>query len=133
MSYISSCSLLVVLFTCNDRKESYRYECSNELRTCCKLPVSAGKSIGIKVQCLVRLFSETFVNINITTPLGREGSLKVRVYWCVVILPISLATVNNMIYRFPQPPHDKVELRIGEGMAYAGSNVSGFCVRCDCN
>jgi hypothetical protein len=116
----------------NEMNELYRYYCTNELRTRYMLPASAGERIGIKVRSLVGLFSETFVNINVTTRLGYAGSIKVLVYWCVVTLPICLATVNNMIYRFREPPQEKVELRIGEGIPYAGSGVSGFCV-CPCN
>jgi hypothetical protein len=94
------------------------------------VPASANERIGIKVQALVGFFSEAFINIKVTAPLGCSGTVDVLVYWCVVTLPISLATVNNAIYRFKEPPHDKPELRIAEGYAYAGSSVSRFCIRC---
>jgi hypothetical protein len=94
------------------------------------LSASAGERIGIKVRALVGISSPTFVNINVATLLGCAATVKVQLYWWVVILPISLATVHNVSYRFCEPPHEKVELRIGEGMPYAGSGVSVLCVRC---
>jgi hypothetical protein len=108
----------------------YRYDSVNEITARYVVPVPAGERIGIKVRALVGFSSEAFVNIKVTTPLGSPANVKVLVYWCVVTVPISLATVNNTTYRFSEPPHDKPELMIGRGYAYAGRGVSGFCIRC---
>lgn len=121
------------MFTHIHTKELYRYECVNELTAHYKITAQAGENIGIKVQTLVGFFSDAFVNIKVTTETGCTAIVKVLVYWCVVTLPISLETVNNKTYRFPEPPHDKPELRIGKGYVYTGSGVSGFCIRCWCN
>jgi hypothetical protein len=121
------------MFTGNHTKESYRYDSVNEIRAHYELAVPAGEKIGIKVQSLVGFFSEGFVNIKVMTPLGWRATVDLLVYWCVVTLPICLALANDAIYRFPEPPYEKPELRIGKGYAYAGTRVSGLCIPCRSN
>jgi hypothetical protein len=118
------------MFTGNHTKESYRYDSVTEIRAQYALAVPAGEKIGIKIQSLVGFFSEGFVNIKVTTPLDWKASVDVLVYWCVVTLPICLAMANDAICRFPEPPYEKPELRIGKGYLYAGTGVSGLCIHC---
>jgi hypothetical protein len=96
-------------------KELYKFDNTKTLTARFMVPMRAGQRTGIDIQALLGRGSVAFVNISVTTPKGYTVSVNVLVYRYVVTPVNSFATVNNMMYRFPQPPDYTPQLKVAHG------------------